>query len=857
MSSFGQTAVHPSGLDLTVSSQPIRGRRTERSSTRQSESIKAKATGSSSPPREERQIEESLERTRRSVHISPAPPRTFEGRADLLYRFTEVENELKREKAVSKLLQSKIHKLREELDLFYTQERESLIEHYEKRLAELKAEMSAGRSSEYAVLEREVRRLREENIRLARTAPVGEEADRWKTRFVMSAMEIERLIKVLTQLSAENEQWQIRYKTLEGIQMRSEQTLILEEQLRSSELKIRDAEEQIGLLVKDNQRLTKEIERISRAPAEEDRRSHPVGLEQRFVMICFELERMISLLVSKDNKIEEMVEKYNALEAKLEDTEARCRMNFEERERLLAISSDSESRGRLNFEERDRLLAKLADAEARGRLNFEERERLLAKLADAEARGRLNFEERDRLASVLDARSHEVDELRSRLEREQSSSRIGKDRENQISSLTKQLEELMRENDQLHRQAAQYEEAVASIGPMKESYSLMIKGFRNRLDQATLARLLLGAEVDRLGNENRRLGMMTEELVQLRKALEESERELEVLRPLEREFDQMEVQMRRIAAERDSAEADRRKLQGMVDELETRLAKTSAELEQREEEWRSRVETLRRSTIDGSDLSVRFNAERSSLEAAIMQLRQRISELESRLALMQGENERLSGLLSAREKDIEKLRERNGQLEGGHFQELEELRVQLEVYKRGNVDARELSLRFGGEKAQLESQLRQLRSHVESAETELSRQIELVSTVRADNDRLRNENDILRRDNYGLNSTKTEQEIEMGRLRDQLATLEREYEQSLRTQDVYRNQVEGRGNEMQRKNQELMVKLQDLEQLQRRYEDAIRSTREVSLTPSRESTTNMITRTYTCLLYTSPSPRDS
>eukprot|EP01017_Pseudomicrothorax_dubius_P026255 TRINITY_DN2911_c0_g2_i2.p1 TRINITY_DN2911_c0_g2~~TRINITY_DN2911_c0_g2_i2.p1 ORF type:complete len:133 (-),score=45.10 TRINITY_DN2911_c0_g2_i2:63-422(-) len=104
----------------------------------------------------------------------------------------------------------------------------------------------------------------------------------------------------------------------------------------------------------------------------------------------------------------------------------------------------------------------------------------------------------------------------------------------------------------------------------------------------------------------------------------------------------------------------------------------------------------------------------------------------------------------------------------------EDLRLQLESYKKANLDTRELSLRFGSEKAQLEAQIRQQKQALDSLNEELMRTNELLSGSRSDKDRLTTEIDILRRQLQVSNNEKNAAEMDAARRNERTAQLQRE-----------------------------------------------------------------------------------
>eukprot|EP01017_Pseudomicrothorax_dubius_P026252 TRINITY_DN2911_c0_g1_i1.p1 TRINITY_DN2911_c0_g1~~TRINITY_DN2911_c0_g1_i1.p1 ORF type:complete len:372 (+),score=121.52 TRINITY_DN2911_c0_g1_i1:67-1182(+) len=323
----------------------------------------------------------------------------------------------------------------------------------------------------------------------------------------------------------------------------------------------------------------------------------------------------------------------------------------------------------------------------------------------------------------------------------------------------------------------------------------------------------------------------------LGKDLQDREAEiLELRRQWRAEADDLR---RQLGAERNEKEAEARRARARIEDLESRISGLTVEINrlnqvaaEREEEWIQKIETTRRSMLEGKELEVKFQAERAGLEAQILQLRQRLDEVSSRFAILQADNERLNNMLAARGDENERLRDRISKLEAGSFQEMEDLRLQLESYKKANLDTRELSLRFGSEKAQLEAQIRQQKQALDSLNEELMRTNELLSGSRSDKDRLTTEIDILRRQLQVSNNEKNAAEMDAARRNERTAQLQRELDHVVQERNSYRAQLENNGTDLSRKNQELIQKIQELDALHRRYEDAIRNTRELSQPPS-------------------------
>jgi chromosome segregation ATPase len=232
----------------------------------------------------------------------------------------------------------------------------------------------------------------------------------------------------------------------------------------------------------------------------------------------------------------------------------------------------------------------------------------------------------------------------------------------------------------------------------------------------------------------------------------------------------------------------------------------------------------------------KFDAERTALEAQIIQMKQWNVDNENRIKFLILDNEKLNALLMERTGDNERLRSRIVDLERGKFEELEMLRGQLDAYKKNNLDARELSVKFGVEKNHLEAQVELLRQSLEVARMEASKQNELLSITKHENDKLREESDKMRRELYTASNERSLLANDATQKSERLDHLQKDFDVVKVSRDGYQQEIEKNSSELMRKNQELALKLQEIDQLQKRFEEAIKSASQMS--PKRSSTTS-------------------
>lgn len=258
------------------------------------------------------------------------------------------------------------------------------------------------------------------------------------------------------------------------------------------------------------------------------------------------------------------------------------------------------------------------------------------------------------------------------------------------------------------------------------------------------------------------------------------------------------------------------------DGLKQEIQRLKELLSQQENSFMDEIENLRKSGLMHGGERVKWDAEKASLESLILQMRHRETDNETRMKMLASDNERVQHALQDRENELERLKQRNRELESGHFQEVEDLRLQLEAYKKANFDARELTLRFGSEKVQFETQIRQQKQLLENAKVEIAKMTDLLGSLRSENERLKEDADRIRRDQYTLMNEKNQFENEATKRGEKISMLQKDLEAMKQARDGYKNELERNGGELTRRQQELGTRLQEIEVLQRKYEEVIR-----------------------------------
>jgi len=256
------------------------------------------------------------------------------------------------------------------------------------------------------------------------------------------------------------------------------------------------------------------------------------------------------------------------------------------------------------------------------------------------------------------------------------------------------------------------------------------------------------------------------------------------------------------------------------------------------EEVRIQFDSMRRSQIGINDHSVRFAAERSAFETQIMQLRQKLCEFELRITDLTKENQRFNQLYAEKQKEVEMITQRSSSDKGGYSYEVEELRRELDNYRR-NSDTKEIKVKYEMERSAMENQLIQLRQVTEANKVEMQKLLDLSNSRKAENDVLARQLSDARNEINRLVKDFKAMEAEFMTKNSKFEGLFREAEELARSRDMYKSQLENNNNEITKKNKELIEKIRELDGLKNKYEEALANMEPLSMTGSR-----IITRTY-------------
>jgi len=238
-------------------------------------------------------------------------------------------------------------------------------------------------------------------------------------------------------------------------------------------------------------------------------------------------------------------------------------------------------------------------------------------------------------------------------------------------------------------------------------------------------------------------------------------------------------------------------------------------------EVREQFDSYKRANVDVNTLQVRFEAERASQASQIMQSKEKVSELEKRLTLFLGENEKMRELYTEKTNELEALRLKYRELEENSYCERENLEKATEHLKRAALDGKEVSIRFTSEKAQYENQIKQLKIINENGKQELEKLYELMNQRKKEYDHYVKQNEDLKREVDRLSRQLREAGSETSTRKDRYEEFERSIAEIERDRDLYREHNERLNTQLQQTNVELQEKIREMDAAKRKYDESI------------------------------------
>jgi predicted nucleic acid-binding Zn-ribbon protein len=323
-----------------------------------------------------------------------------------------------------------------------------------------------------------------------------------------------------------------------------------------------------------------------------------------------------------------------------------------------------------------------------------------------------------------------------------------------------------------------------------QNINKMIAELRKHFE-AKIAKLT--EEVVRVNNENQTLRSRCVDLVafarQIRSDL--TMKSVTVILELER--------LSKVASDR-STEIDtvKKTNDGQIKLLNEKISQSNVEIDQ-----------LMKTVAQGDNLRMKLEAEISALEAELIQLRSVNKENEAQIEVLTQQNTNLSQSIREKMDEKEALHNKIVEIERLSFEEMENLRQQLEALKKTNLNARELSLKYGVEKANYERERSQYFQMLEDNKMELTKMSELFHGLKSENEKLKGDLECVRQQVFTLSNAKNLLETDKMRQNDVLAQLRQELSTAVAARDSYKLDLEKNREELARKNHELIKKIQE------------------------------------------------
>lgn len=220
---------------------------------------------------------------------------------------------------------------------------------------------------------------------------------------------------------------------------------------------------------------------------------------------------------------------------------------------------------------------------------------------------------------------------------------------------------------------------------------------------------------------------------------------------------------------------------------------------------------------------VQFHAERSALETQILQLKQRVEELDSINRTLSSENKLLAKATKEKHVELESLRQKLRTVESKLSIELNELQRKSELQNISSLDAHETTTRLKSENSRLETELSQTNSAWQSTKAELARIYELLEKRKQEDGRNLATIDALRSE---LRRYQEEGHARLSAqstgLHERIVELEARLEESEREKANFRGLYQKNSMELTEKNKELVEKIREMDGLRVEYERILR-----------------------------------
>ena len=254
------------------------------------------------------------------------------------------------------------------------------------------------------------------------------------------------------------------------------------------------------------------------------------------------------------------------------------------------------------------------------------------------------------------------------------------------------------------------------------------------------------------------------------------------------------------------------------EKLQKDLHSLRIEYETEIEELTQQIDIYRRTYIDPKEYEIKFKAERSSYQAQLSQLSNKLAQSENKNLDLLKENEKLQKLSLERLEDIERFK--NDMNCMGRGDEVEEIQREIQDLKIEKEFFCEENLKLKSDKNGLFLKLKSAQDEknaVFGENQELKNYLNLkkLGIIKLE-DEIRN----LKKTNRGLILEKNESESNVLIMKEKNHNISSNFEGIIRERDHYKKSLENSEEQLLRLNKELMGKFQELEVLKKKYLNA-------------------------------------
>mmetsp|Transcript_40531 Transcript_40531/g.35965 ORF Transcript_40531/g.35965 Transcript_40531/m.35965 type:complete len:657 (+) Transcript_40531:831-2801(+) len=232
-------------------------------------------------------------------------------------------------------------------------------------------------------------------------------------------------------------------------------------------------------------------------------------------------------------------------------------------------------------------------------------------------------------------------------------------------------------------------------------------------------------------------------------------------------------------------------------------------------------EALKNANIDVTTHQIKWDAEKGALNSRIVQLQERIEELEKRLALLVSENDKLRSLFNEKSDELDNTRRKLNEAEDKFDLDRNNYEQEIDRLQHANLDIKELSLKFSSEKAQYENQIRQLKTLSDNNKEELEKVYDLLAQRKREQEELSRQNEEYRRTIERLNSQGRVKDHDIVTKQERIDACVNRIEELETERDIYVAKSDKLDAEITKINNEIEGKCRDLETLRRKYEKSL------------------------------------